>query len=453
MTLNTRQSAGILLAGVVLVSFAAICRFHFIEEAKAADAPPAQAQGRAGKLIAMGLKFSGSDSCGGSNCHNQAAAKADGFMMTELTTWKDQDAHTKAMGVLTSVPKKLAKKYPELKTIGEKLGIANAAESTRCISCHGLNAPKNLQGDKFDLSEGVTCSSCHGPSEKWLADHSKKEWAKQQRDSRAAQAGDEEWKGQAAHSKLLGDLGLYDTKPLVARAEICVSCHLAIDTDLVDAGHPQPFFELNYFQETEPKHWRELPRDAGIGHMRVWAVGQVVSLREALNQLAVRAADKSTKPEALKEALAQALAHGAMVQAAIDAKAITAAGTPLADLSKLKEAWAGKPGDVAATAKSLAGSFKDLANAAMTMQPTPEMAASLAKSIAADAALAKDFGRIGAQQQGLAVWSLVRSTEPPTKEESDELKALADFKSPYRADKDQFDLAAYSAALKAAAPK
>jgi hypothetical protein len=414
----------------------------------AADAKPAD-QGRAGELMKLNLKFSGAQSCAGSGCHNQPSQK-DGFLMSELTTWQEQDGHTKAMAVLEKVPKSLAKKHPELAKIGETLKITDVQTSTRCLTCHALNAPAALQGDKFDLSEGVTCASCHGPSQKWLADHKNKGWTERQREARAATAGTEEWKGQAAHGKLLSDLGLYDTKPLVARAEICVSCHLAIDPELVEAGHPQPYFELNYFQETEPKHWRELPRDKDLGHVRIWSIGQVVCFRDALNQLAARAADAKTKPETLKESLAQALAHGMMVQQAIKAKAIAVPDGLLADLSKLKDALDGKTVDVAATAKALAAHYPELTNPALAVQPTKEMATALAKAIATDASIAKDLGRVGAQQQALAVWSLVTATGVA---EGDELKALADFKSPYRSDKDKFDAEAYSAALKAATPK
>ena len=444
---STRRHC-VVLCGFVLVAVALAISAIRQTPARAADAAHAD-QGRAGELIKLGQKFSGAQSCAGSGCHNQSPQK-DGFLMSELTTWTEQDGHTKAMGVLEKVPKSLAKKHPELTKIGETLKIADVQTSARCLSCHALNAPAALQGDKFDLSEGVTCASCHGPSAKWLADHKNKGWTDKQRETRAATAGAEEWKGQAAHAKLLGDMGLYDTKPLIARAQICVSCHLSIDPDLVEAGHPQPYFELNYFQETEPKHWRELPRDKDLGHVRIWTIGQIVCFRDALNQVAARAADPKTKPETLKESLAQALAHGQMVQQAIKAKAIGAPDTLLADLSKLKDALDGKTVDVAATAKALASHYKELTDPALAAQPTKEMALALAKAIGGDAAIAKDLGRVGAQQQALAVWSLVTATGAP---ESDELKALAEFKSPYRSDKDKFDAEAYSAALKAALPK
>jgi hypothetical protein len=415
--------------------------------ARAADTKAAD-QGRAGELMKLNLKFSGAQSCAGSGCHNQTPQK-DGFLMSELTTWQEQDSHTKAMAVLEKVPKSLAKKHPELTKIGETLKIENVQTSTRCLTCHALNAPANLQGDKFDISEGVTCASCHGPSQKWLADHKNKGWTDKQREARASSTGNEEWKGQAAHAKLLADMGLYDTKPLVSRAEICVSCHLAIDPDLVQAGHPQPYFELNYFQETEPKHWRELPRDKDLGHVRIWSIGQIVCFRDALNQVITRAADPKTTPETLKESIAQALAHGRMLEHAITAKAIPAAGSLLADLSKLKDALDGKTADAAATAKALASHYKELTDPALAAQPTKELAITLAKAIASDASIAKDLGRVGAQQQALAVWSLVTATGTP---ESDELKALAEFKSPYRSGK-EFDIPGYSAALQAAMPK
>jgi hypothetical protein len=413
--------------------------------ARAEDNKLSTEQGRAGELIKLGKKFSGANSCAGAKCHDQPNANANEkqCLFTELTTWKEQDSHARAFTVLANVPRTLAKKHPELKEIAGKLKIDDPEKSDKCLSCHALNVPANLQGDKFAIDEGVSCGSCHGPSELWLAPHQKDGWTNQQRQQFAAAAPDPEWKGQAAHDKLLATLALYDTKPLVARAEICVSCHLAIDPAMVAAGHPQPFFELNRFLEIEPKHWRERG-NAGLGHVRVWAVGQVVAFREALKQVQKLSGGDAA---ALKDALATAIAHGTMVEHLTKSGTMKAPAANLADLGKLRDAFAGKGGDVAGAAKALEGQFKNLANPALEIQPANPMAMALAKAIGSDPSLPA-LGLAGAQQQAMAVWSLVTATGAA---ESDDLKALVEFNSQYRSD--AFDPAGYAEALKKAAPK
>ena len=86
--------------------------------------------------------------------------------------------------------------------------------------------PPMMRGPKFDITEGVHCEGCHGPAEKWLEPHAEKGWTHEQSVK----------------------LGMYDTKNLLLRAEKCVSCHLAIEPDLVAAGHPDLLaFELDTF--------------------------------------------------------------------------------------------------------------------------------------------------------------------------------------------------------------
>src|SRR5439155_25121058 len=119
---------------------------------------------------------------------------------------------------------------------------------------------------------------------------------------------------------ILKTLGLYDTKPFVARAEKCTSCHLAIDAAMVAAGHPQPQFELAYFsnpQVYEDRHWRQIE---GYNDVKIWAAGQLVCVRDAMKQLADRAAGAASD-ELVKDAYEQAMAHYSMFRAAMADKA------------------------------------------------------------------------------------------------------------------------------------
>jgi hypothetical protein len=249
--------------------------------------------------------------------------------------------------------------------------------SDRCLSCHALNAPAALQGQKFSLAEGNTCGQCHGPSEKWYQTHSEKGWVDKQR------------KAFASHEELLAKTGIYDTKPLVARAEICVSCHLSIDQDLVAAKHPQPWFDLDLFTFNINQHW---PEAQGYETTKVWLAGQVVCVEQSAKQLAKRAA----AGQDTKEAMQQAGAHLAVFAPAAKAAGLDTAGLKL-----------DSPADAAALAQA-AGALKPKIEA---WDPTANKAATKGAlaAIAGQTGLAAKYGRHGMDQQACAIYSLFNS--------------------------------------------
>lgn len=54
----------------------------------------------------------------------------------------------------------------EAKKVAKEEGIeGNPQEADECLSCHvtGYDAPDSQKIDKYDMTEGVTCESCHGP--------------------------------------------------------------------------------------------------------------------------------------------------------------------------------------------------------------------------------------------------------------------------------------------------
>ena len=188
------------------------------------------------QLATLGMKFNGSGSCKGSGCHNKSGDKTPPTeVLHELTIWKAKDLHAKSFDALSN---------KDSKDIVSKLKIADATKSDKCLSCHALNVDAKLRGATYNIKEGNTCESCHGPSEKWLKDHADPKW---QNDVRS----------KMDHDALLKATGLYDTRPLIVRAELCASCHLAIDHDLIAAGHPETKFDLAYLSDLEPKHWSE----------------------------------------------------------------------------------------------------------------------------------------------------------------------------------------------------
>src|SRR2546430_13115874 len=114
------------------------------------------------------------------------------------------------------------------------MGLKKKPEaSPLCTNCHSLMVAANLQMPKYNVREGVTCGACHGPYEKWAESHNKEGGANALR----KKAGYPPLEAQTPpystmspeHQKLLKTDALYDPRPILARAEKCTSCHLAID--------------------------------------------------------------------------------------------------------------------------------------------------------------------------------------------------------------------------------
>jgi len=111
------------------------------------------------------------------------------------------------------------------------LGIAHPEASSDCLGCHSdtwsLRAPRAGLDCRVDTSptdaipdrvvqlcEGVACEACHGGSERWL----------------------------------------------VARAELCLSCHFgtsdkSVKHRIMGAGRPRLRFELDTFTRVQPPHF------------------------------------------------------------------------------------------------------------------------------------------------------------------------------------------------------
>ncbi|MDW8262299.1 MAG: multiheme c-type cytochrome [Phycisphaerales bacterium] len=283
------------------------------------------------KLVALGLKFDGAETCKGASCHSKGNDEAPPTARgSENDIWSARDPHSTAFDTL---------KNDQSKAMGAKLGIADVTTSKDCLGCHALDVPDNLKGRKFNVAEGNTCVSCHGPSEKWMDPHTREGWTNEQR------------KKYPNHAELLKNTGLYDTRPLVARAELCADCHLAIDARLVAAGHPQPKFELHYYTEYNPKtdsawkHWTTDPGGAEIA--KVWLAGQAACTRDAMAQLAARVGGGAGE-DAVKAAYEQALAHGLVFAAGAKAAGV---GDITAAVEAVKAAK-GDPAKLAAAASA-----------------------------------------------------------------------------------------------------
>lgn len=204
-------------------------------------------------------KFNGPGSCSSPSCHGSVQVRqGTSVLQNEYSTWAVSDKHSRSASVLTN---------DVSKRMGKILGIAPAT-SDKCLDCHTLNAAQDDRARSFDTAEGVSCESCHGPASEWLGPHTTKEWTHE----RSVKA------------------GMIDARDPVKRAENCLACHLGtdrkfVDHDMIAAGHPDLYFELDSFSAAMPKHWKEPDKDPWY-EVRLLAAGQAVQLRENMRRIA-----------------------------------------------------------------------------------------------------------------------------------------------------------------------
>lgn len=190
-----------------------------------------------------GGAFVGSIGCKSSSCHGGAGPKRSQYI-----TWNLKDFHTKAYAVLLN---------SRSERMAEGLGIAPAQSSARCTVCHSpmqAVAPSRV-ARTAPADEGVSCETCHGAASGWLRGHTRTDWTY---NTRVA-------------------AGMRDLKNLYVRANSCVACHQNLAPDLLKAGHPDLFFELDGQSVAQPKHWKDEEPWSGL---RQWLTGQAVALRE-----------------------------------------------------------------------------------------------------------------------------------------------------------------------------
>ena len=341
---------------------------------------PAEAQ----LPISKEYKYTGTGSCAASNCHGaKKPAQKPGDPDDTYTIWAAKDKHNKAYTTLTK---------KESAAIVQKMKLQKATDEPKCVGCHALKLDKAQLAPraKYDVTEGVSCDSCHGPAEKWLDGH------------------DKGTKGGWPHEKSV-PVGMYDTKDVLKRAELCVACHLAIEAEMVAAGHPTMVFELENFSQNQPPHWKDVKDWFSASS---WSTGQAVALREALQQLAARA--KGNAPDALyQESLVQAKGHliafrPMVAQIAADsAKALDDVLGGLGDgKDKAKTAAAADTGAKVAT---------DLAMKAAGAKYNKDLVLAALKALAGDPQRAVSAGLRSAEQVAYGVDSLFRAVNTATK--------------------------------------
>jgi len=205
-------------------------------------------------------KYNGPGSCSSPSCHGGVQARDQTTVLqNEYSTWVVRDKHAHAYVNLTN---------PVGTRIAKIMGLPSPDTAPRCLACHALDVPAEERARTFDLTDGVGCENCHGPASAWLGPHTTRGWN---------------------YDKSL-ELGMYNTRDLVKRSEKCLSCHLGtaekdVDHELIAAGHPDLYFELDSFMSVMPPHWKEVDTDPWFA-VRAMAVGQAVQLREQLKRVA-----------------------------------------------------------------------------------------------------------------------------------------------------------------------
>ena len=219
------RQAACLAAGIILA----------VGAARGADASP---------------KFLGAASCANSSCHGGGGEKQNQFLV-----WSLKDFHSQRPFATLATAR--------AKQIADALEIKDPTADSRCTTCHAPlhEVPENLRGENFNVSEGVSCESCHGPAENWLRSHTRADYTRADRTA----------------------AGMHDLKNLYVRANTCVACHQNVDADILKAGHPEFVFELDGQSVAEPKHWGAEKNGNGA---QAWLIGQAVALREMSWQLA-----------------------------------------------------------------------------------------------------------------------------------------------------------------------
>lgn len=202
----------------------------------------------------------GVSSCAASTCHGSAIPRTQTrILRNEYRTWLEEDAHSDAYAVLLTAPS--TEIVANLRRFGSP--IESAHTSAVCLDCHATNQ------NQAEVTEGVSCESCHGPGRNWIDNHD----AVSSPEQRA-------------------ELGMVPTWEPERRAEVCLSCHLGtrerfVTHEIMAAGHPRLAFELETFTYRQPAHFRSgddaspysARKPLSADSAQIWAIGQGVYLR------------------------------------------------------------------------------------------------------------------------------------------------------------------------------
>ncbi len=216
-------------------------------------------------------------SCAASMCHGSVIQReGSDVLQNEYIIWSTVDAHAQAYQTLLTAT---------AKSIAANLGIAAAEQANICLDCHSDNVKSELQGDKFQLSDGIGCEACHGGAQHYISSHTD---------------------GTINRNQHLQN-GLFPTDQPQQRAQLCLSCHLGNNDkyaghDIMGAGHPRLAFELDTFGALQPQHYvvdgdYKAQKWSGDNYI-TWVYGQLQASRAMLKLLSHKLRqDNSLFPE------------------------------------------------------------------------------------------------------------------------------------------------------------
>jgi hypothetical protein len=221
-------------------------------------ATPAIAQGTSGTT------FVGVATCGGTTCHGRSEGDGAVVRQDELMLWQDPatpaGAHSRAYDVLRA---------PRSQVIAQRLGIGEATRAPMCLGCHSSPAPQ--RGNRFQVTDGVGCESCHGAASGWLTSH---------------------YAVGATHTNNISR-GLIALENPRIRAGVCLDCHFGsadegqfVTHRIMAAGHPRISFELDLFTTLQGHHQEDddyRQRKGRASSVQTWAVGQAMALERSLS--------------------------------------------------------------------------------------------------------------------------------------------------------------------------
>jgi hypothetical protein len=178
--------------------------------------------------------------------------------------WQDPatpaGAHSRAYDVLRA---------PRSQVIAQRLGIGEATRAPMCLGCHSSPAPQ--RGNRFQVTDGVGCESCHGAASGWLTSH---------------------YAVGATHTNNISR-GLISLENPRIRAGVCLDCHFGsadegqfVTHRIMAAGHPRISFELDLFTTLQGHHQEDddyRQRKGRASSVQTWAVGQAMALERSLS--------------------------------------------------------------------------------------------------------------------------------------------------------------------------
>lgn len=209
-------------------------------------------------------RYEGVATCAGSTCHGRAEGNGAVVRQDEIATWQSPSsasgAHSRAYAALAS---------GRGRQIAASLGLGAATSAPACLGCHATYVPEPLRGDRFLLSDGVGCESCHGASGTWLPLH---------------------YARPATHMSNIA-AGLVPLDNPQTRARVCLDCHYGsaktgqfVTHSMMAAGHPRISFELDLFSALQQHHDVDtdyFARKSRPDSVRLWAVGQAEAVRRS----------------------------------------------------------------------------------------------------------------------------------------------------------------------------